>query len=334
MNANLNGDIITNNGGISLGSVTQGSVYSLQVNGEFMYSDGSEVNGYLLVSDANGRASWADPLIVLGTTLWVTTGSDMYVANTSKSLVIGGSTTGNSNHNIRSDGSAVINERSRPRNIRVESDNRVNMIRVRPNDRVGFGIDPSTDFQVGGTMRADDVVGINANITNPLIIPATINATTMNVTNFFLNGVTATLINGAVINGTDLNLTADSMVGNLTAATVQVPVLNGDTINGTTFNYSTLNTVNVHSLLLNGDTINGTNSYFSGLMQANTANVSTSIQASLINGDTVNGDVVTTPFLNVVSTQAILVNGDISTLQPSMLQISLRPIYNQVYSMV
>ena len=56
----------TNTGEIALGRATNNPSATLEVNGSFNYSDGSEVAGHVLTTDATGNATWVDPATLSG----------------------------------------------------------------------------------------------------------------------------------------------------------------------------------------------------------------------------------------------------------------------------
>lgn len=103
--------VVTGNGNVGIGDTTPDA--TLDVNGSFQYTDGNQVNGYVLRTDANGSASWVNP-----NTLGVVSAVNGLTA-TGNQIRLGGSLTQNTTitqntfdliHTLNSTGEFIIRD--------------------------------------------------------------------------------------------------------------------------------------------------------------------------------------------------------------------------------
>jgi prepilin-type processing-associated H-X9-DG protein len=117
-------------------------------------------NDYVLTSDGTDIA-WEAASGGGGSSEWTDTGSVLHptdISGTADAVVIGGTTTGNSDIAFNTDGSAVFNEQSASVDFRVESNGNANMLFVDGSaDAVGIGTSaPVAALTVGGEVSASN----------------------------------------------------------------------------------------------------------------------------------------------------------------------------------
>ena len=105
--------------------------------------DGSESNGFVLTSDANGVASWVNPGSLPGVSEWTDTGSEMHPNEITDSLIIGGNAIGTADIILDANGGAIFNQQSNAVDFRVEGDNNASLLFADGStDRVGIHTKP------------------------------------------------------------------------------------------------------------------------------------------------------------------------------------------------
>ena len=102
-----------------------------------------------------------------GSSEWVDTGTILHPTETDESVVIGGTTAGNSDIILDSTGAAVFNEGGYGVDFRVESNTDANCLVVDGSrNEVGIGVNPPTQkLDVNGTVKATTFSGSGASLT-------------------------------------------------------------------------------------------------------------------------------------------------------------------------
>jgi hypothetical protein len=144
----------------NLGLGTKNPQAKVHINGNILIQDGSEQNGYVLTSDANGLASWQPA--PAGGSEWIDAGSFLYPADNmgAQSVIIGGTTIPSADIVLNPDGSAVFNEQGNSVNFRVKGDSDQNLLVVNGTaNQVGIGIAETSEIlTINGAMAFTKII--------------------------------------------------------------------------------------------------------------------------------------------------------------------------------
>ena len=250
---------------------------------EALCYDGSQSNGYFLLSDANGQTTWVDPLSSSIAASWREIGTAIHPANPdADNVVIGGTDLNNASISLFANGGAVFNEQANAQDFRIITDTNSNTLFIdATNDRIAIlNSNPSSELDITGIIKATIYNGDSANLN--LITTNGLNVTTAIANNINQDSINVPqLVNGNTINGTTANL-ATLLGAQVNATSIHAALINADTLNGGDINFTTLNPINIFTGLVNADTLNG-NAF-------NITHVSSpTLQAIFANADALNG---------------------------------------------
>lgn len=213
--------VITGDGEVGIGDTTPEA--TLDVNGSFQYTDGNQVNGYLLTTDASGNASWTNPStisVVSAINGLTTTGNQVRLGGTLNQNTTITQGVYDLTHTLSSSGEFII------------QDNTVPVVRVDANGITHFGDDTYWhDVNSSGTIIAqllddgdDGYFRLLENGSNAIILDANGNSifneqsldrdfrieSQGNSGMFFLDGENSRVSIGALNNAGTFNVTGNS----------------------------------------------------------------------------------------------------------------------------
>jgi hypothetical protein len=141
-----------------LGVGTKSPQAKLDINGNILIKDGSQGDGKILKTDANGLAFW-DLVAASANGEWTDTGFLLHSngSASTKSIVIGGTTLLNADLLFRYDGSVVLNEQASSVNLRIEGETNENLLTSNgAGNTIGIGLIESIEkLNVNGAIALD-----------------------------------------------------------------------------------------------------------------------------------------------------------------------------------